>query len=169
MDPHDLRGPRDYSALASRQDLLTFDTEPLPADLTVAGEIVASIHASCDCRDFDLWVRLQDVHPDGRAFNLMSPGNDALRASYRDPGARPASDGARAHLRVALPALMTAIRLAKGHRLRAQVSASFDPHLSRNLQTGESEVVSAESAARHDRDPPRPGHASRLLIPVAAE
>ena len=166
MDPHDLRGPRDYSALASRQDLLTFDTEPLPADLTVAGEIVASIHASCDCRDFDLWVRLQDVHPDGRAFNLMSPGNDALRASYRDPGqGRQAIEPGRIY-ELRLPALMTAIRLAKGHRLRAQVSASFDPHLSRNLQTGESEVVSAESrpatiAIHHGVD-----HASKLLLPV---
>ena len=61
---------------------------------------------------------------------------------------------------------MTAIRLAKGHRLRAQVSASFDPHLSRNLQTGESEVVSAESrpatiAIHHGVD-----HASKLLLPV---
>jgi putative CocE/NonD family hydrolase len=166
MDPHDSRGPRDYSALAARQDLLTFDTEPLPANLTVAGEIVASIHASCDCRDFDLWVRLQDVHPDGRAFNLMSPGNDALRASYRDPGqGRQAIEPGRTY-ELRMPALMTAIRLAKGHRLRAQVSASFDPHLSRNLQTGESEVVSAESrpatiAIHHGVD-----HASKLLLPV---
>src|SRR5688572_391244 len=166
MDPHDSRGPHDYSALASRKDLLTFDTEPLPADLTVAGEIVASIHASCDCRDFDLWVRLQDVHPDGRAFNLMSPGNDALRASYRDPGQGRQAIEPRRTYEFRMPALMTAIRLAKGHRLRAQVSASFDPHLSRNLQTGESEVVSAESrpatiAIHHGVD-----HASKLLLPV---
>ena len=29
IDPHDTPGPRDYSALASREDVLTFDTEPL--------------------------------------------------------------------------------------------------------------------------------------------
>ena len=32
----------------------------------------------------DSWVRLLDVTPDGSAFNLMSPGLDVLRASYRD-------------------------------------------------------------------------------------
>ncbi len=166
VDPYGAPGPHDYSALASRQDLLTFDTEPLPAELTVAGDITASIYASCDCQDFDLWVRLQDVHPNGRAFNLASPGNDVLRASYRDPasGRQPVEPGRIYELR--LPAVMTGILLAKGHRIRAQVSASFDPHLSRNLQTGESEVVSAESrpvtiTIHHGIE-----HASKLVLPV---
>ncbi len=85
-DPHDSPGAHDYRAIESRKDLLTFDSDPLSEDLWIAGDIAAVIHASCDCRDFDLWVRLQDVHPDGRAFNVMSPGNDVLRASYRNPG-----------------------------------------------------------------------------------
>ena len=60
---------------------------------------------------------------------------------------------------------MTGIRFGKGHRIRVQVSASFDPHLSRNLQTGESEVVSAVSrkaviTLRHGA-----GHPSRILLP----
>ena len=165
-DPHDLPGPRDQSALAAREDVLTFDTEPLAADLTGAGNIAASIFASCDCRDFDLWVRLQDVHPDGRAFNLMSPGNDVLRASYRDPaaGRQRVKPGRVYELR--FPALMTAIRLGKGHRIRTQVSASFDPHLSRNLQTGESEIVSAESRPATITIHQGADHASRLLLPV---
>jgi putative CocE/NonD family hydrolase len=166
LDPHVAPGPRDYSALALREDLLTFDTDPLPADKTVAGNITGIIYASCDCRDFDLWVRLQDVHPDGRAFNLMSAGNDVLRASYRDPAkGRQAVEPGRVY-ELRYPALMTGIRFAKGHRIRAQVSASFDPHLSRNLQTGESEIDSAEARAatitiHHGAD-----HASKLLLPV---
>ncbi len=65
-----------------------------------------------------------------------------------------------------LPALHTSIRFAHGHRIRAQISASFAPHLSRNLQTGESEVVSAASrpariTIHHGAD-----GASRLLVPV---
>ncbi len=167
-DPYVAPGAHDYRALSSREDVLTFDSEPLPEDLWVAGEITALIHASCDCRDFDLWVRLQDVHPDGRAFNLMSPGNDALRASYRDPaaGPQPLEPGRVYELR--MPAMLTGIRLAKGHRLRAQVSASFAPHLSRNLQTGESEVISSTArtaviAIHHDSS-----HPSRLELPVVA-
>ena len=165
-DPHDAPGAHDYRALVARADVLTFDSEPLPEDLTVAGDVTAEIHASCDCRDFDLWVRLQDVHPDGRAFNLMSPGNDVVRASYRDPvaGPQPLQPGRVYVLRV--PTLMTANRFGKGHRIRVQVSASFDPHLSRNLQTGESEVVSAASRTAQIVIHHGAGHASRLQLPV---
>jgi len=168
-DPNDTPGAHDYGALKSRKDLLTFDTEPLLEDLWVGGDISALIYASCDCRDFDLWVRLQDVHPDGRAFNLMSPGNDVLRASYRDPdaGRQPLEPGRIYELK--LPSMMTSMRFARGHRIRAQISASFDPHLSRNLQTGESEVVSAASRAATISIHHGSGHASRLLLPVLAE
>jgi hypothetical protein len=165
-DPHPTPGAHDYRELAARTDVLTFDSEPLAEALTVAGDVTAEIHASCDCRDFDLWVRLQDLHPDGAAYNVTSPGNDVIRASYREPGAgpRPLEPGQVYALRwVQAPA---GIRFGKGHRIRVQVSASFDPHLSRNLQTGESEVDSAESRAavitlHHD-----PQHASRVLLPV---
>jgi hypothetical protein len=165
-DPYGTPGAHDYRVLESRRDLLTFDTGPLSEDLWVAGDISAVAYVSCDCRDFDLWVRLQDVFPDGRAFNLMHPGNDALRASYRDPeaGRQPLDPGRIYELR--LPTLMTSIRFAKGHRIRAQISASFAPHLSRNLQTGESEVVAAVPRTatitiHHEAD-----HASKLLLPI---
>lgn len=169
MSPHTEFGPRDYSSLtAARQDLLTFDTEPLERDWLVSGAIIAEIAVSCDCRDFDLWVRLLDVHPDGRAINLMSPGNDVLRASYRDGQAPRLLEPGRVYP-LRLPNLLTSLRLPKGHRLRAQISASFAPHLSRNLQTGESEAVSAKSrparvAIHHDE-----AWASRLLVPVVSE
>jgi putative CocE/NonD family hydrolase len=167
-DPHAEYGPHDYRQLATRNDLLTFDTEPLADDLEVSGAITAMIHASCDCRDFDLWVRLQDVYPDGRAINLMNPGNDVIRASYREPdrGRQLLAEGEVYELR--LPALLTSIRFPRGHRIRAQLSASFAPHMSRNLQTGESEV----SEARFRRATITIHHggttASRLLLPVRA-
>jgi predicted acyl esterase len=40
---------------------------------------------------------------------------------------------------------MFANTFREGHRIRVQISASFAPHLSRNLQTGESEVFSAQA------------------------
>lgn len=166
-DSYATPGAHDYAALESRKDLLTFDTEPLTEDLWIAGDITAVIYASCDCRDFDLWVRLLDVHPDGRAFNVMSPGNDVLRASYRDPkaGRQPLDPGRIYELR--LPSLITSMRFARGHRIRAQISASFDPHLSRNLQTGESEAVSARSSAAAITIHHGTAQASRLELPVS--
>ena len=169
VDSYDTPGAHDYQGLEIRKDLLTFETEPLSEDLWVTGNITAVILASCDCRDFDLWVRLQDVHPDGRAFNLMSPGNDVLRASYREPGAgpKPLEPGRTYELR--LPALMTSARFAKGHRVRVQISGSFAPHLSRNLQTGESETISAASRTAAITIHHESGQASRLELPVPAE
>ena len=69
---------------STRRDLLTFDTEPLPADTEVTGPIDSDIFLSCDCKDVDLWVRLSDVAPDVGSWNLMSPGVDVMRASYRE-------------------------------------------------------------------------------------
>ena len=164
-DPHDSPGAHDYRALAGRDDVLTFETLPLEDDWTIAGNLEARVFASCDCRDFDLWVRVQDVYPDGRAINVTSPGNDVIRASYRAPAAarQPVEPGRVYELR--LGQALSAIRFGKGHRIRVQVSASLDPHLSRNLQTGASEVDSAESRAAKVTIHHGPAHPSRLLLP----
>jgi uncharacterized protein len=166
VNPHVSLGAYDYQRLAERVDVLTFDTEPFEAGLTLAGAISAVMYASCDCRDFDLWVRLQDVWPDGRAMNLMSPGNDVLRASYRDPqaGRQLLEPGEVYELQ--LSNLLTAIRFPKGHRLRVQVSASFAPNFSVNLQTGLPETTSAAStpatiSIHHNHE-----YQSRLILPV---
>jgi putative CocE/NonD family hydrolase len=164
-DPHDSPGAHDYRALAGRDDVLTFETAPLGEELTIAGNLEARVFASCDCRDFDLWVRLQDVYPDGRAINVTSPGNDVIRASYRDPpaGRQPVEPGRVYELK--LRQALTAIRFGKGHRIRVQVSASLDPHLSRNLQTGASEVDSAESRVATVTIHHGPEYPSRLSLP----
>ena len=144
-DPYENFGPHDYQELAARDDVLTFDSPVLREDMTVAGNVVAEIYATCDCRDFDLWVRIQDVYPDGRAINMRSPGAEVLRASYRDiaNGRQLVEPGRAFALR--LDQLMFANTFRKGHRIRVQISASFAPHLSRNLQSRESEVFSAEA------------------------
>ncbi len=168
-DPYTDPGAHDYGSLASRADLVTFDSEPLTEDLTVAGDATAVIFASCDCRDFDLWIRVLDVHPDGRAFNLMSAGNDVVRASYRDNagGPKPLQPGQVYELR--LPTLMMAMRFAEGHRVRVQISATFDPHLSRNLQTGGSEIDSSATRVAAISIHQGGKRASRLLLPVLSE
>ena len=79
-------GAHDYRALAGRKDLLVFETEPFAAETRVLGPISGKIHVSTDGRDTDVWLKLFDVAPDGTAWNLMSPGLDVLRASYRDGG-----------------------------------------------------------------------------------
>jgi putative CocE/NonD family hydrolase len=145
--------------------VLLFDSAPLSQDLELTGRFTAEIFLSCDAPDLDLWVRLLDVAPDGTAFNLMSPGPDVLRASYRSGTQRELLVPGRVYA-LRLENLVTSNLFGKGHRLRVQLSGAFAPHFSRNLQTGQLEMDFAESRAAtitiyHDR-----AHASRLILPV---
>ena len=160
-------GAHDYRRLAEREDVAVFETAPLEDDLRVVGKISAEIHISTEeARDADIWLKLFDVAPDGTAFNLMSPGLDVVRASYREGGAsrRLLSPG-RVYA-LSFENLMTGNMFRKGHRLRVIVCGAFFPHFSRNLQTGALETESGVS---------RPGridvhhsarHPSRLVLPV---
>ena len=89
IDPFALApGAHDYRDLRRAQDVLVFETEPFDSSLRVLGPIRAQIYVSTDARDTDLWLKLFDVAADGTAWNLMSPGLDVLRASYRGGGPR---------------------------------------------------------------------------------
>jgi len=155
--------------LVDRDDVLTFDSPALGSDMEVTGPISARMFVSCDCRDLDLWVRLLDVAPDGTALNLMSPGLDVLRASYRDVkrGRQWLEPGRVYELK--LSNLITSNVFLKGHRIRVQVSGSFSPTFSRNLQTGKSEATSAEMKKARIRVYFGGKHGSEIVLPVVKD
>jgi uncharacterized protein len=162
----DRAGAHDYRELAKRSDLLVFETEPLTEALRVVGAMNAEIHLSADAPDADLWVKVFDVAPDGTAWNLMSPGLDVLRASYRDGGPERKLLEPRRPVPLRFPNLLTGNLFAKGHRIRVVLAGAFFPHFSRNLQTGELETKSGTSrpatlTIHHDLS-----HPSRLVLPV---
>ena len=161
-------GGHDYRYLAQRGDLLTFDTQPLTADTEVTGPVDSHLFVSCDCRDMDLWVRLYDVAPDGMVWNEMSPGNDVQRASYREmaKGRRLLQPGQIYAFDLKGP--VTSNVFKKGHRIRIQVSGAFFPDFSRNLQSGESESVAAQSRKAAIRIYHDQAHASRVVLPIVA-
>lgn len=138
-------GAHDYKSLEGREDVVVFDSLPFEKDTEVTGPIQATIYASADVPDFDLWVRVLDVWPDGRAFNLMSPGLDVLRASYRNGSLKPELLEPGKVYKFTLDRLLTSNVFKKGHQLRIQISGAFTPHFSRNLQTGESETTSSKT------------------------
>ena len=167
-NPYDSSGAHDYSKLSDRADVLTFDSAVLQEDTEVTGPITARIFVSCDCRDVDLWTRLLDVAPDGTAINLMSPGLDVQRASYRDlaRGRQLLSPGEVYELK--LDKLITSNVFLQGHRIRLQISASFSPNFSRNLQSGNSEANSAEIRKAKIRVFHDASHPSQVLLPIVS-
>lgn len=159
-------GAHDYRALAGRPDVLVFETAPFPDGLRVVGEIQAEIHLSTDAPDTDLWVHLQDVAPDGTAWNLMSPGLNVVRASYREGGpSRRLLEPGRVYP-LTFPNLLTGNFFRPGHRLRLVLSSAFMPHFSRNLHTGRLETESADSRRAAITIHHGGRHASRIVLPV---
>lgn len=163
-DPYNgAAGAHDYRALAGRGDLLTFETAPLKEPVEIIGNVVAELELDATVPDFDLWMQLYDVAPDGTAWNLSSFGTALLRASFRNggPDRQPVAPGKAVPLR--LTRMVTANRFLAGHRIRVTVMSAFVPLFSLNLQTGAEEFDSSRT---------RPGMisvhhpASRIILPV---
>jgi putative CocE/NonD family hydrolase len=165
-DPYAAYGAHDYRALLGRNDDLVFDTDLLPANMEVTGPVRAEIYLSASCRDLDLWVRLLDVAPDGTAFNLMSPGVDVLRASYRKEKLEPDYLVSGGIARLDLNRMLTSNTFLAGHRIRAQISGAFFPRFSRNLQTGNSEIKASRAFPCMVKIFHSKKHPSRIILPV---
>lgn len=120
-------------AIEARNDVLVFSSPPLDRDIAVRGPVSVELYLSSDAPDTDLTVKLVDVHPDGRAYNL---DDTIFRVRYRDGYDKSARMTAGQVYRVAFPPLFTGNTFLRGHRIRIQVSSSNFPRYDRNLNTG---------------------------------
>ncbi len=161
-------GAHDYHGMAERSDVLTFQTPRLERKMEVTGTIHARLFVSCDCRDLDLWARVLDTAPDGTTLNLMSPGLDVQRASNRDHAREPQWLTPGTIYQVDLDNLITSNAFLAGHRITVQISASFFPNFSRNLQSGKSEIASAEAKKSTITVYSDAMHPSQVILPVVS-
>ncbi|MET4157033.1 CocE/NonD family hydrolase [Agromyces sp. PvR057] len=113
----------DEAALADRDDVVAFTTEPVADDLDLTGPVSATAVIASDGPGMDLFVRLLDVDERGRAFRIA-------RGQVHLHEARQA-----AHVEVDLGQL--GYRLPAGHRLRVHVSSSDAPEFIPQPGTGE--------------------------------
>jgi uncharacterized protein len=118
-------GRRDNRALEARPDVLTFTGDPLEEPLTVVGPVAATVRVSASSGHFDLFVRLCDVTPDGRSWNIC----DGL--------VRVAADNPETVREVRVNLWPAGHRFGAGHRLRVQVSGGAHPRFARNTGSGE--------------------------------
>jgi putative CocE/NonD family hydrolase len=142
-DPFEGRfGAHDYRSLTAGPAVAVFETAPFAAPVEIIGRVAAELDVSASVPDFDLWVQLYDVAPDGTAWNLSTPGTMLQRASYREggPGRRLVKPGEAVRLR--MDRMVTANRFLAGHRLRVVITPAFAPLFSVNPQTGVQELES---------------------------
>ena len=155
-------GAHDYRALEPDPSVAVFESEPLAMPVEIIGRVVVELAATATVPDFDLWVQLYDVAPDGTAWNLSTPGTALQRASYRDGGPQRRLIQPGETVRLRMDRLVTANRFLPGHRLRVVVTPQFYPLFSVNPQTGSQEFESDSVRAGEIRV----GYSSLIVLPV---
>jgi uncharacterized protein len=127
-------GAFDQRRTEARADVLVYSSEPFAKDTELSGPIVPTLYVSSDARDTDLTVKVLDVEPDGRAWNL---DESIQRVRWRDGYDKPPAfmEPGRVY-KVAFQPLVTSNTFKAGHRLRIEVSSSNFPRFDRNLNTG---------------------------------
>ncbi|MEW6319486.1 MAG: CocE/NonD family hydrolase [Acidobacteriota bacterium] len=162
-------GSFDQRATEARQDVLVYTTEPFAEGVEVSGPITPTLYVSSDARDTDFTVKILDVYPDGRAYNL---DESIQRMRYRDGYDRPPVWMEKGQVyKVTLQPLVTSNYFAPGHRLRIEVSSSNFPRFDRNLNTGganydETRPVVARNTVHHSTQ--YPSSITVTVVPAGA-
>ncbi|HEY7900760.1 MAG TPA: CocE/NonD family hydrolase [Caulobacteraceae bacterium] len=168
----------DQRFVASRPDVLAYETAPLTAPVRLAGAPVADLYAATSGTDGDFVVKLIDVYPAEVPSEPTMSGYelpiamDIFRGRYRDsfehPAAIPAGQVER--YRFALPNANHVFRT--GHRIMVQIQSSWFPLYDRNPQTFTPNIFYAKPAdyvAATVRISRAPGQASAIWLPIVAD
>jgi hypothetical protein len=136
-----------------RPDVLVYETEPLTADLTIAGPVRPNLWISTTGTDSDFVVKLVDVYPDDASetaastgTGLLRPGEsmagyqqlvrgDVLRGKFRKSLERPEPFVPGKPTKIQFEMLDVLHTLRKGHRVLVQIQSSWFPLVDRNPQT----------------------------------
>jgi uncharacterized protein len=129
-----------FLPLASRPDVLVFQTEPLAADVEITGPVEARLWIASDAPDTDITAKLIDVYPPSADFPQgfdMNLCEGILRCRYRDDPANPTPLEPGVPVPITVELFPTANLFRAGHRIRLDIASSDFPHYDLNPQTGE--------------------------------
>lgn len=146
-------GSRDNRAVERRLDVLVFSSDPLEEPVEVIGEVAAELSVARDNPYADLFVRLCDVDPRGRSWNVC---DGIVRLTGEEPLV--------GTVRVSL--IGAAHRFGRGHRIRLQVAGGAHPRFARNPGNGQVDAAAEDLVPTQYEiglDAARP---SALLLPV---
>jgi putative CocE/NonD family hydrolase len=145
----------DQRFASTRPDVLTYESEPLTEDVTIAGPVSPKLHVTTTGTDSDFDVKLIDVYPndypdpeqsrdDKRPLDVPAvrmggyqellrgePMRGKFRNSWEHP--EPFTPGKLAEVNFIMPDINHTFR--KGHRMMVQVQSSWFPLTDRNPQT----------------------------------
>ncbi|HET7374448.1 MAG TPA: CocE/NonD family hydrolase [Gemmatimonadaceae bacterium] len=131
----------DQRFVESRPDVLSWRTQPLTEDVTIAGDVIADLFAATSGSDADWIVKLIDVYPEDVKDNPKMGGyefmvsNEVFRGRYRRSFEHPSplTPNRPAEFKYSLHG--QSYRFQKGHRIMVQVQSTWFPIIDRNPQT----------------------------------
>ncbi|MGE0552130.1 MAG: CocE/NonD family hydrolase [Gemmatimonadales bacterium] len=129
----------DQRVAHGRPDVLTWVSEPLTEELTLAGDAVAHLFASTTGSDADWVVKLIDVYPDDHPDRQMAGyqymvAGDVFRARFRESFTHPKPVVPNEVAEYVISLRDRSHRFAPGHRLMVQVQSTWFPLIDRNPQ-----------------------------------
>jgi hypothetical protein len=167
----------DQRFVDDRADVLSWESEPLAQDVTVAGEILAKLFVSTTGSDSDFVVKLIDVYPEEYPGDWELSGwqlmvaNEVFRARYRESFERPQPMKPNEITPISFSLHTQSYTFLKGHRIMVQVQSTWFPLIDRNPQkfvpnifeAGDDDFqVATQRVYRSSR------HPSRVVIPVVS-
>ena len=156
-------GSFDQQQVETRNDILVYTSEPLNQGIEVSGFIEATLYISSDVKDTDFTIKILDVYPDGRAYNL---DETIQRVRYREGYDKEVFMEEGEVYKLEFSKMSTSNYFKPGHRIRIEVSSSNFPRFARNLNTGgnnydETEAIIANNVVHHGSEYP-----SQISLPV---
>jgi hypothetical protein len=136
----------DQRFAASRKDVLTYQTDVLEKDITLAGNIWADLKVSTTGTDADWVVKVIDVYPDSAKNNKFTGEgvtmadyeqmvrSEAMRGKFRDgfDNPLPFEPGKVTPVNFELQDVLHTFK--KGHRIMVQIQSTWFPLIDRNTQ-----------------------------------
>lgn len=147
----------DQREASRRPDVLTFESETLVEDRTVAGEIMAKLKVSMTGTDADFIVKLIDVYPPDHANYGHNPENivmggyqqlvrsEVFRGRFRNSFSTPEPfiSGEINDVNFRLQDVLHTFK--KGHRIMIQIHSTWFPYIDRNPQKYVDNIFEAEA------------------------
>jgi len=158
--------------LASRRDVLVFQTPPLASALEIAGPLSVDLWISSSAPDTDFTAKLMDVAPPNRDYPrgyAMNLADRIVRVSSGDCASARTLLKQGEIRKVTIDLVGVANRFRSGHRIRLDISSSNFPFFEVNPNTGErpgyeTHAVTALNTLYHDGE--RPSHINLPVMPV---
>ncbi len=146
----------DQRHASRRPDVLTFQSEVLEEDMTLAGEILANLKVAISTTDADFIVKLIDVYPDDEPKIGLTPENvsmagyqqlvraEVFRGKFRNNFEKPEpfTPGKVEDVKFPLQDILHTFK--KGHRIMVQIHSTWFPYIDRNPQQFMDNIFEAE-------------------------